>query len=202
MGNRGGAIHNDHHEIVRAYKSPRWLICVLEFKGRRRTVMTPRLYTELFFLDEAVALSAGHRPCAECRRARFEEYRRAWGVILRAPEMDAELHRSRIDRQGRKITYEDKLDVAPDGSFVAVAGSACLVWGDALFPWTPYGYGPAESRPRGQMVAVLTPPDTVRCLRNGYVPQVHESCRPRADSTNISHFVFSGPQNKTLKKQG
>ena len=78
MGNRGGALHNSDREIVRAYKSRRWITCVLEFRGRRRTVMSERRYTELFFLDEAVAFAAGHRPCAECRRERFNAFKEAW----------------------------------------------------------------------------------------------------------------------------
>ena len=77
MGNRG-ALHNDRQEIVRPFKVERWIACVLEFKGRQRTVMAPGRYTELFFLDEAVALAAGHRPCAECRRDRFNAFRKAW----------------------------------------------------------------------------------------------------------------------------
>src|SRR5690242_9881683 len=79
MGNRGGVIHNERREIVRPYKSRQWIACLLEFKGRHRIVMTPKRYTELFFLDEAVALSAGHRPCAECRRDRFRAFQKAWG---------------------------------------------------------------------------------------------------------------------------
>jgi hypothetical protein len=78
MGNRGGVLHNERRQIVRPYASRRWITCLLEFKGRRRTVMSPGRYTELFFLDEAVALAAGHRPCAECRRDRFNAFRDAW----------------------------------------------------------------------------------------------------------------------------
>src|ERR1035438_2779229 len=105
MGNRGGAIHNDGRQIVRQYASRRWITCLLEFKGRRRTVMSPNRYTELFFLDEAVALAAGHRPCAECRRARFNAFKQAWGgTSPLADEMDVELHRARIDhRKGKEI---------------------------------------------------------------------------------------------------
>jgi len=176
LGNRGGALHNDQREIVRPYKCPRWLICVLEFKGRRRTVMSPGLYTELFFLDEAVGLSAGHRPCAECRRARFNEFRAAWGKPLPAPEIDAELHRARIDRQGHKRTYQDRLAELPDGCFVTIDGSAYLVRGGELLLWTPDGYTRREPRSGGPaLVTVLTPEITVRCLRNGYKPQMHES---------------------------
>ena len=78
LGNRGGALHNSDKEIVRAYKSRRWITCVLEFRGRHRVVMSENRYTELFFLDEAVAFAAGHRPCAECRRARYEAFKDAW----------------------------------------------------------------------------------------------------------------------------
>src|SRR4051812_429922 len=74
MGNRGGALHNDSREIVRPYAGRRWITCALEFKNRSRTVMTPGLYTELFFLDEAAAFAAGHRPCAECRRSSFRAF--------------------------------------------------------------------------------------------------------------------------------
>ena len=105
MGNRGGALHNTEREIVRNYKSRLWITCVLEFRGRRRTVMAERRYTELFFLDEAVAFAAGHRPCAECRRERFNAFKDAWrrarGLdnLPFADEMDMELHPARTDSQ-------------------------------------------------------------------------------------------------------
>src|SRR5579884_4294891 len=83
MGNRGGCIHNDDREIVRPFLNRRWIACVLEFRGRRRVVMSPRRYTELFFLDEAVAFSAGHRPCAECRRDRYRAFLNAWSPGVR-----------------------------------------------------------------------------------------------------------------------
>ena len=113
MGNRGGAIHNDGRKIVRQYAGRRWITCLLEFKGRRRTVMSPGRYTELFFLDEAVALAAGHRPCAECRRGRFNAFKTAWNCFERpagekpplADEMDRELHGSRIHRRAEKSHF-------------------------------------------------------------------------------------------------
>lgn len=73
MGNRGGVLHANR-EIIRPHKSRRWIMCVLEFKDRHRIVMSERRYTELFFLDEATALAAGHRPCRECRRERFSAH--------------------------------------------------------------------------------------------------------------------------------
>jgi hypothetical protein len=182
MGNRGGALHNEQREIVRRFKDRRWIACVLEFRGRKRTVMSPRRYTELFFLDEAVALAAGHRPCAECRWQRFKAFQAAWedGVgppeLVRASEMDAELHRNRIDRHGRKVTYEAECDSLPNGCFVEIDGSAYLVWEDALFLWTPERYASKERRPRGS-VTVLTPKPIVQCLQHGYEPEIHASLR-------------------------
>src|ERR1700686_4131497 len=97
MGNRGGALHNQKREIVRPYASRRWITCLLEFRGRRRSVMSPGRYTELFFLDEAVALAAGHRPCAECRRERFNAFRNAW-------------RHAGDSREGKKAPLADEID--------------------------------------------------------------------------------------------
>jgi hypothetical protein len=181
LGNRGGAIHDEHRQIVRPYASRRWITCLLEFKGRKREVMTPGLYTELFFLDEAVALSAGHRPCAECRRTRFNAFRDAWifdrpGLQRpKADAMDLELHAARIDRRREKVTYRAVLGSLPDGCFVRLDGGSYLVWGDALLLWSPEGYsGRRECAPDCE-VAVLTPEPIVRCLRNGYRPEIHDS---------------------------
>jgi hypothetical protein len=183
MGNRGGALHNDQRLIVRQFKGHRWITCLLEFKGRRRRVMSPGRYTELFFLDEAVSLAAGHRPCAECRRERFNAFRDAWkrsrqldqGSPLLAPEIDAELHRARIDRRGQKITWEAPLNMLPDGSFVQIDGSSHLVLGEALLLWSPHGYMQKQRRPDGLTVAVLTPKPIVQCIANGYKPAIHDS---------------------------
>jgi hypothetical protein len=185
MGNRGGALHNDRREIVCSFKSQRWITCVLEFKGRHRTVMSPGRYTELFFLDEAVAFAAGHRPCAECRRERFNAFKDAWarrdGSDLRqpahVPEIDAELHRARVGGRATKVTYDSPLRALPNGCFVQIDGSAWLVWEDALLLWTPERYIKKSRRPDDLSVAVLTPGPIVECFRQGYEPEVHESAR-------------------------
>ena len=185
MGNRGGVLHNDQREIVRQCNGRRWITCLLEFKGIRRSVMSPGHYTELFFLDEAVALAAGHRPCAECRRPRFNAFRTAWthpGAL--APAIDAELHRARVDSRGRKVTYEASLNSLPDGCFVHIDGSSYLVWDEALLLWSPEGYVKEERRPSGLKVMVLTPESTVECIRRGYRPEVHESARLRRLAAN------------------
>jgi hypothetical protein len=175
MGNRGGAIHNHRREIVRAFKSQRWITCLLEFKGRRRSVMSPGLYTELFFLDEAVSLAAGHRPCAECRRERFHAFRNALRAGS-APGIDAELHRARISGRAEKVTYQAEPRSLPNGSFIAIEQSAYLIWNNALMLWTPERYTTRRPVPEG-LVTVLTPEPIVRCLREGYKPEVHESAR-------------------------
>jgi len=175
MGNRGGALHDERQEIVRPYKSRRWIACLLQFKGIHRTVMSPRMYTELFFLDEAVAFAAGHRPCAECRRERFNAFLHAWNHPLGAPEIDAELHSARIDGDGRKVTFQAPLHSLPNGCFIDIDGSSFLVWDDALFLWTPEGYTGRQRRPDDRTVTVLTPRPTVECFRQGYQPQTHES---------------------------
>lgn len=183
MGNRGGALHNQKREIVRQYASRRWITCLLEFKGRRRSVMSPGRYTELFFLDEAVALAAGHRPCAECRRGRFNAFKDAWkrsgdprgGNSPLADEIDIELQHTRIDRRRGKISYQASLNSLPDGCFVQIEGSSYLVWGDTLLLWSPGGYLEKRQRPNDLTVTILTPEPLVRCIRQGYRPEIHQS---------------------------
>lgn len=176
MGNRGGVLHNQEHRIVRQYASRRWITCLLEFKGRRRSVMSPNRYTELFFLDEAVALAAGHRPCAECRRGRFNAFKGAWGNNPPlADEMDIELQRARIDSRKGKITFQAPLNTLPDGCFVQIDGCSYLVSGDGLFLWSPGGYVEKRRRPQDLTVTILTPEPIVRCIRQGYRPEIHPS---------------------------
>lgn len=185
MGNRGGALHNSGGEIVRSYKSRRWIACVLEFKGRHRKVMSEGRYTELFFLDEATSFAAGHRPCAECRRERYNAFRSAWWRRSKrerppfADEMDLELHPARIDG-GRQVTYEAALSSLPVGAFVRVEGCPHLVLRDALLLWTPEGYA-QKSRPRDSVVTVLTPKPILGCFSEGYVPEIHASWRSLSD---------------------
>jgi hypothetical protein len=177
MGNRGGVLHNDAREIVRPYKSRRWITCLLEFKGIRRSVMSPRRYTELFFLDEAVSFAAGHRPCAECRRERFRAFQKAWNKSPLADEIDAELHRGRMDGQRKKLTYEAALDSLPNGCFVQIEGAPYLIWDDALLRWTPDRYASKDRRSSSLTVTVLTPQRIVQCFREGYQPEIHSSWR-------------------------
>jgi hypothetical protein len=183
MGNRG-VLHDLEGHIKRPWVLKRWLVCVLEFRGRKRQVMSPDRYTELFFLDEATAFAAGHRPCAECRRAKYNEYCECFDVS-KIPEgtsiadtMDAKLHAERLTPDRKKRTYSASLNELPDAVFVAVPGwgeQAYLVWGKHLLAWTPGGYQEPRQRPKNVKVRVLTPRSTVKVIRAGYRPVVHPS---------------------------
>jgi hypothetical protein len=177
LGNRG-ILHDDERRIVRAWTSRRWICCVLEWKGIRRTVMTPHTYTELFFLDEATAFAAGHRPCFECRRPAALAFRAAWakafGRVASADEMDEVLDADRREKRAKK-TYRESARELPDGTFVADDdGAAWLLRGEQRLRWTASGYRAAAPRRAGD-VDVLTPRATVEVLRAGYAPAVHAS---------------------------
>ena len=175
MGNRG-RLHDAHRRIVRHAQGRRWIACVTCFRGRRRTVMSPGLYTELFFLDEAVALAAGHRPCAECRREDYTRFQAAWAASVggdtSADAMDLVLHADRLSGRRAKRTYRDDLGAQPDGAFVEIDGSAWLVWDGALLAWTPAGYIDRRDA-AGAAVPVVTPRSIVAVLRAGYRPMIH-----------------------------
>lgn len=180
MGNRGGCFHGHDRTLKRRrWASKCWITCVLEFKQRQRTVMSPGLYTELFFLDEATALAAGHRPCAECRRADFNRFATLWNEIRNLDgrayvrEMDPVLHDQRRvsnpDTSAEIVPIEDQ----PDGTFVEIAGAPYLVSKGETWRWSMTGYDAA-----GQLTGparLITPTATRDILVAGYKPGVHHS---------------------------
>jgi hypothetical protein len=177
-GNRG-IIHDPTTRTLlkRRWASKAWLVCLCEFRGRRRAVMSGRSWTELFFLDEAVALAAGHRPCFFCRRQAAQAFRHAWACGLavkvpRAAEMDAVLHAERLDH-GRKRLHAlpSQTDDLPDGSVIAAAGEAYTLAHGRAFRWMPDGDDRAVEIPRAS--ALVTPPSTLGALRAGYRPVLH-----------------------------
>jgi hypothetical protein len=181
MGNRG-CLHGQGRELgVTRWRSTLWICCVLDWQGRRRDPMPPGRWTALFFLDEATALAAGHRPCAYCRRADYLGFTEAWRAAgrlsarPRAQEMDRVLHRERVDRTRRKLTRRMPADGLPDGVMIRLDGEPMLLIGGRVRPWSFAGYGaPADGGLPG-VAEVLTPPSIVAAIAAGYRPLVHPS---------------------------
>jgi hypothetical protein len=183
MGNRG-ILHDDDGRLGLArWRHPHWVTCLLAFKSRWRPVMTPHAYTELFFLDEATAFAAGHRPCAECRRPDYLRFLDAWAKTtgladrssLRAVAVDEVMHAQRIRPGSREqVTYGARLASLPDGTFVRIPGDphAWVIAGAKILRWSHGGYDLARPR-RAIDVEVLTPRPSVAAFRVGYRPQLH-----------------------------
>jgi hypothetical protein len=181
-GNRG-CLHNPAGELVRYSRGHNWIICLLRFNGRRRTQMLPGRLTELYFLDEATALAAGHRPCGECRNVDYRAFTAAYRSAHPdeppgARALDARLHADRLCAPGVRRTWTAPLEDLPDGAMVAEAGRAWLVTGERLLAWSPGGYTERRARAGLGVVTVLTPRSTVSTLRAGYRPVTHDSARP------------------------
>lgn len=181
-GNRG-VLHSPDKRLKPAlWRHKNWIICALQFKGRHRQLMTPNRWTELFFLDEAVALAAGHRPCAECRRQAYNAWMDAMSTgagVSRpsAPDVDKRLHAERAVPGARAMqTHQANLEDLPDGAFILApdTGAPAIVFDDRLTPWTHTGYGAPVRRGAG-VVTTLTPPTSVAALRGGYAPILHPS---------------------------
>jgi hypothetical protein len=170
-GNRG-CLHDESGRIRRRFNGKRWIACRLEFRGwQRGPLMQPGRFTELFFLDEATALAAGHRPCALCRREDYNRFAAFWRELhdgeSGADTIDARLHRERLAPRMRT-----PLDELPDGAFVVHDDAAKLVLGDCLLPWSPAGYGAPVACPAGSHAVVITPASLVALLRVGWQPSV------------------------------
>lgn len=177
-GNRG-IIHDPASKTLlnRRWTSKAWIACSCEYRGRRREVMATRSWTELFFLDEATALAAGHRPCFLCRRQSAEAFQQAWGRATghapSAREMDSALHRERLaDGQKRVHPLPCPPDELPDGTMVVIeADRPYTIAGGLGFAWGMDGYGEPIDPQHAQ--GLLTPPSTVAALRAGYRPELH-----------------------------
>jgi hypothetical protein len=171
MGNRG-CIHRGH-DIVRPWATKRWIICALEFKGWIAPKWVPGRWTALFFYDEALALAAGHRPCALCRRDAYEKFQAA-AQIKGADAIDERLHEERLERR-RKRTHVAPWRELPPGAFVQLEGSPYVVLADGLRPWSSSdGYGAHRARPMAGDAIVLTPETSIDAIRRGYEPQIHQ----------------------------
>ncbi|CAN5131094.1 hypothetical protein BH09BAC6_BH09BAC6_36410 [soil metagenome] len=180
LGNRG-QLHGAGKTILRPFKHKAWIICVLQFKGRHRQVMSPNLWTELFFLDEATAFAAGHRPCFECRREDANRFKTAW--LKGNPEygfdgkvaigkIDEIIHAERIGPNGNKVKFEAAVETLPDGTFIELDARPYLLYDHQVHQWTPAGFEKANPIPVAGKVTVLTPKSTVNAFIAGYRPQV------------------------------
>ena len=182
-GNRGCLVDADG-AVVRHHRSSLWITCVLSFRGRRHPLTAPRIWTPLFFLDDAVALAAGHRPCGECRRADYRAYQAAVTAAIAAdrPVRALELNRrlagerlrrgSGVDRAGDRRLWTAHPLSLPAGTVVVSAGVPHLLTGSTMLPFSFAGWGPAVPVPSGD-IDVLTPPTSVLALANGFVPRLH-----------------------------
>jgi hypothetical protein len=178
-GNRG-CLHGTDGRIRRSFAGRRWIACRLRFRGwQRGPLMQPGRFTELFFLDEATALAAGHRPCALCRRADYDRCAALLGGGG-ADAIDARLHAERVAPDRRRL-HDAPFEELPDGAFVLADGAPWLVLGGALLRWSPAGYGERRPRPAGA-ARLITPPSLLAWLRaepEPLVPRLHHSARAR-----------------------
>ena len=179
VGNRG-IIHDPATKTLlrKRWSTDAWLTCVLEFRGRRRKVMERRSWTELFFLDEATAFAAGHRPCFYCRREDAHRFRAAWEKGNRtsevlAPEIDAVLHRERFASARKLHPLPRASEKLPDGTMVQADGESFLIAGGKPLRWSPSGYRAVKDSITD--AKLLTPPSTVRAFMAGYRPVMHGS---------------------------
>jgi hypothetical protein len=180
MGNRG-LLHSPDQQILRPFKLKAWITCVLQFKGRKRVVMSPNLYTELFFLDEATAFAAGHRPCCECRRQEFNRFKTCWikgnqnhRFNLKTPIrcIDDVLHAERIHNDRSKVTFTSDPADLPSGTFVLHQDEPFLIRGGSMHRWSSSGYDKGIPIPNIKEIPVLTPRSIVNTFREGYIPGI------------------------------
>lgn len=183
-GNRG-VIHNAQQQIIKNHAVKYWITCTLEYKGKRRTLMTPNRWTELFFLDEATAFAAGHRPCGFCRNAAYKRFKKLWLLAngntyglqnnTSIQTIDAFIHQERLTKSKTQKTFTAQLNTLPAGTFIKLAQhSEPFLWlHQQLHQWTFSGYQQPTTVNTNQTVEVLTPASYVQLFKYGYEPQVH-----------------------------
>lgn len=184
MGNRG-ILHNENNKVVRPWAHKAWVTCLLSFKELKRPrPFSKGNYSELFFLDEATAFAAGHRPCAYCQRERHLRFKEAWlranfeegaRLSVRMRDIDKVLHDERTIRGGSKRTFDALLSDLPLGSMFEYEGNALLVAARGYLPWSFEGYGAPQHIDDKALVRVLTPQSVLRAFCVGFVPNVHVS---------------------------
>jgi hypothetical protein len=183
-GNRG-VIHNGQKEIIKNHSVKYWITCMLEYKEMHRAVMTPNRWTELFFLDEATAFAAGHRPCGFCRHTDFKHFKNLWleangekyGLMknVKMDVIDNIIHKERLDENNVQKTFSASLQTLPDGVLIKVTENenAYLWHRQNLYQWSFKGYKKIAVFNKNQTVNVLTPIGYVEVFREGYQPKIH-----------------------------
>lgn len=170
MGNRG-CLHNEHQQIVRQFKLKAWIYCSLTYKDFYRPVMSPGKYTELFFLDAATALAAGHRPCGFCKRQEYRSFKAAWQQgnsrdDWSLKQIDAYMHQECTEQQN--FPQLQLLSKLPEGVMVCSDDCYFLKSSNQLRPWSFAGYGnPRLIRPR-EKARLVTPQSIVNAMRAGF----------------------------------
>lgn len=178
-GNRGIIHRSDGTLGTSRWSHQHWLVCTLTHpRNKYHEPMPHRAWTALFFLDEAVALTAGHRPCHYCRRSASQAFRTAWeaahGPVENLPTVDRVLHKARVTRQRKQVRFEAEIDGLPDHVFVLINGQAHRLDGDLAFPYRPAGYEAPIARPSGRCT-VLTPRPMVGVLAAGFEPVLRDT---------------------------
>lgn len=184
LGNRG-ILHNEHKQITAQWRHKNWVTCQLGFENIQRKVFSAGNYSELFFLDEATAFAAGHRPCFACRRARYNEFKTLWCQVnleataasaVSIDQIDQQLHAERAAQGGGKVTFTAEFKDVPEGAFIELNGIAYLLWLERLQQWSPQGYTKSDLElAPSEVITVLTPASIVRLFQHDFKPQVHES---------------------------
>lgn len=186
MGNRG-MLHDESQHVMREWKRKPWVTCLLSFNGIKRVPFSPNAYSELFFLDEATAMAAGHRPCATCQRERYALFKDLWcranpsssgRQFMPIAAIDDATHRDRVDRRGAKVTFDARLSELPAGTIFQHGDRPYLLHAGQCFPWSFEGYGPHTDIAGDTRVRVLTPSSFVRMFDAGFVPSIHHSAGP------------------------
>jgi hypothetical protein len=188
-GNRGCLV-DESGTFVRHHRGDLWITCLTEYRSWKHPLTQPRHWTPLFFLDEAVALAAGHRPCGLCRRSAYQAYREA---VVRAGLLPADAKATDLNRRlaterhrpGRGLVrasdrrvWRASVGALPNGTVVVTDGRAGLVLDDRLWRFSFEGWTDPVALPRPDLVEVLTPPTSVAALSGGYQPLLHPALLP------------------------
>ena len=175
-GNRGILPFTEGRLGTSRWKHQHWIICDLTHpRGRYHGSMPVRAWTPLFFLDEAVGLAAGHRPCAYCRPDAYRAFKSAWEEaygLMGHQQIDRMLHKARVTRSRQQVRHMAHCSDLPDGTFILLDQNPHLLLGALARRYTKHGYSTSAARPN-TMVEVLTPAPTVAILRAGFRPKLH-----------------------------